>query len=85
MSIMATAHSAAARRVTTLRRQLTTNNGDRPGPLSGVKVVEMCQMVSGPLGAMMLADQGASVVKVENHNRVGDRFRGSDPTYMPGA
>ena len=33
-------------------------------------------MISGPLAAMMLADQGADVVKVENNNGVGDRFRG---------
>ena len=31
----------------------------RSGPLSGVLVIEMAQMVSGPMGAMMLADQGA--------------------------
>ena len=34
-------------------------------------------MVSGPLAAMMLADQGADVVKIENANDVGDRFRGA--------
>ena len=30
----------------------------------GVKVVEMCQMISGPLGAQYLAEQGADVIKV---------------------
>ena len=48
----------------------------RSGPLSGVLVIEMCQMVSGPMGAMMLADQGANVIKIEAANGVGDRFRG---------
>lgn len=36
-----------------------------PGPLSGVRVVEMTSTVSGPLAGMVLADQGADVIKVE--------------------
>ena len=35
------------------------------GPLEGVKVIDLTSMVSGPLGAMILADQGAEVIKVE--------------------
>ncbi len=35
------------------------------GPLEGIKVVDVSAVVSGPLAAMMLADQGAEVVKVE--------------------
>ena len=51
--------------------------------LSGVKVVEMCQMISGPLAAQILADQGADVVKIENANGAGDRFRGGRGTPSP--
>jgi len=32
------------------------------GPLEGIKVVDLSAMISGPLAAMMLADQGADVV-----------------------
>lgn len=35
------------------------------GPLKGVKIIDLTSMVSGPMGAMMLADQGAEVIKVE--------------------
>jgi crotonobetainyl-CoA:carnitine CoA-transferase CaiB-like acyl-CoA transferase len=35
------------------------------GPLSGFRIVDVTQMISGPMATMMLADQGADVVKVE--------------------
>ena len=35
------------------------------GPLEGVRIVEIAAVLSGPLAAMLLADQGAQVVKVE--------------------
>jgi crotonobetainyl-CoA:carnitine CoA-transferase CaiB-like acyl-CoA transferase len=37
--------------------------------LSGIKVVDFSAVISGPLAAMILADQGASVVKVEAPDR----------------
>ncbi len=36
------------------------------GPLQGTKVIDLTSMVSGPLTTMILADQGAEVIKVEN-------------------
>lgn len=36
-----------------------------PGPLNGVRIVEMTSTVSGPMAGMVLADQGADVIKVE--------------------
>ncbi len=36
------------------------------GPLTGVKVVDFSAVISGPLAAMWLADQGADVIKVED-------------------
>lgn len=44
------------------------------GPLEGVKVVDLSVMISGPLATMMLADQGAEVIKVESPG-LGDLMR----------
>ena len=55
------------------------------GPLDGVKVVDLSVMISGPLAAMMLADQGAAVIKVESPG-LGDimRFLGINKGGMTG-
>jgi crotonobetainyl-CoA:carnitine CoA-transferase CaiB-like acyl-CoA transferase len=45
-----------------------------PGPLEGVKVVELGQMIAVPAATYQLATQGAEVIKVENAGR-GDELR----------
>ncbi|HEU5463246.1 MAG TPA: CoA transferase [Candidatus Binatia bacterium] len=47
------------------------------GCLEGIKVLELGNFISGPYGAMLLADMGAEVIKIENPNG-GDPFRGWD-------
>lgn len=45
-----------------------------PGPLAGVKVVEMGQLLAGPFCGQLLADYGADVIKIEPPG-VGDPLR----------
>ena len=43
------------------------------GPLSGIKVLDLSAYIAGPYGCTLLADQGASVIKVEPPT--GDNLR----------
>ena len=44
-----------------------------PGPLSGVRVLDLSAYIAGPYGCTLLADQGAQVVKIEPPD--GDNLR----------
>jgi crotonobetainyl-CoA:carnitine CoA-transferase CaiB-like acyl-CoA transferase len=46
-------------------------------PLAGIRVIEFCQIAAGPFAGMLLADQGADVIKVESPD--GDGMRGWPP------
>ncbi|TFW33442.1 CaiB/BaiF CoA transferase family protein [Massilia horti] len=46
----------------------------KPGPLAGIKVIEMGTLIAGPYGARLLAEFGADVIKIEPPNK-GDPIR----------
>ncbi len=57
---------------------MTTNNSQLPLPLEGLRVLDATHIVAGPYCAMILADMGAEVIKIERPG-AGDRARSNTP------
>ena len=49
------------------------------GPLNGIKIVEIAGIGPAPFAAMMLADMGADIIRVDR----ADRVTGGEPTAPP--
>ena len=76
MSSTTTSHTAGA------VRPGTHGVGDQDGPLSGLLVADFSRVLAGPFSTQIMADLGATVVKVESP--AGDETRGWAPPERDG-
>ena len=56
-----------------------TEETPRPGPLGGVRIVDLTSVVSGPMATQLLGDLGAEVLKVEPPGGDFSRLSGGAP------
>ncbi len=66
---------------------MTAGGASQPGPLKGLRILEVGHILAGPFAGMLLADMGADVIKLESaegdlSRQVGSQYIGAHNVYF---
>ena len=66
---------------------MSQNHSNHTPPLNGIRVLDLTTMVSGPIATMLLAEQGADVIKIESPTgdymrQVGTEHNGMTSSFL---
>jgi crotonobetainyl-CoA:carnitine CoA-transferase CaiB-like acyl-CoA transferase len=58
---------------------MAENGRKTPGSLSGIRIIDLSQMLASPSASMLMGDLGAEILKIES--LIGDETRTAPPFF----